>query len=251
MARRPDFIHFMVEAIPHAIYNALEKNDQELLRGLQAFEATIWTKIRGCESVLVTLIGKVFEQYDPQNPKLDRASKIGVRMNLLVKACGDLGLFQRFTTDLLGYGFIDIRKDESTGNDYVVLTPIWDPVMEDMKRTGREVYTFSSSIGKLLGIGFLKQGLASLRPLLLMSARAINKGGELTLDEAKRAWLDAGGQERKFYEFLRRDNRKAEEIRLIALNDGDKIILNRQVLRAYPLLNTIARQIYQSRQVGP
>ena len=240
-----DFISFMVEALPYAIRRALEENDQELLRGLQAFEITIWTKVRGCESFLVTLIGKVFERLDFENPQLDTASKIGIRMNILVNACGDLGLFQKFTIHLLEHGFIEIRNDPSTGNDYVLLTPIWNPTLEDMKRTGREVYTFSSSIGKLLGMGFLKQGLASFRPLLLMTVRAIDNGGEISMDEARRAYLDAGGQERKFYEFLRRDNRKAEEIRLVALNDGKRIMISRHVLRAYPLLNRLAQQLYR------
>ena len=244
-----DFIPYMVHALPLAIHRALENNDQELLRGLQAFEVTIWTRVRACESFLATLIGKVFEQLDLQNPKLDAASKIGIRMNILVKACGDLGLFQAFTEHLLDHDFIAITKDENTRNDYVVLTPIWNPILVDMKRTGREVYTFSSSIGKLLGLGFLKQGLASFRPLLLMAKKAIDAGGELTMTEARHAWLDAGGQERKFYEFLRRDNRKAEEIRMVALNDGKRIIISRHVLRAYPLLNRLAQQLY--RRVGP
>lgn len=51
-----DFISFMMEEIPYAIHKALKDNDQELLRGLQAFEVTIWTRVRGCESLLSTLI---------------------------------------------------------------------------------------------------------------------------------------------------------------------------------------------------
>jgi len=246
-----DFIFFMVRAVPHTVFKALKDNDQELLRGLQAFEITIWTKPRGCESLLSTLIGKVSEVLDFQNPQLDRASKIGIRMSNLVKACGDLGLFQDFMQHLLDHGFVTIERDTAVGEDYVRLSPIWDPVVEDIRRNGREGYTFGSSVGKLLGLGFLEEGLATFRPLLQMASKAVRKNGELSMDEARSAWLDAGGQERKFYEFLKRDSAKAEEIRMLAFNDASKIIISRQVLRAYPVLNSLAQQLYQEEGLGP
>jgi len=239
-----DFIHYYIAALPHAVYRALENNDEDLLRGLQAYEISIWTGIRGCESYLVTLIGKVFERLNFDNPNLDLASNIRIPAYEMLRACGDLRTFELFSRGLQNLGFVETRSDPT--GDFTHLTPISNTVLENMKRTGIESYSFASSLGKLLGLGIIRKGLASFRPLLLMSARALNNDGELPLDQALRAYLDAGGQERKFYEMLRRDSRKAEEIRLIAINDGDRVILHRHVLRAYELLREIALDLYRT-----
>ena len=65
-----------IEALGPVVRQALEMNDVELLRGLEAFDVTLWTHVHGAESIISVFVGKTLERLDPSSEDFDRVEKI-------------------------------------------------------------------------------------------------------------------------------------------------------------------------------
>lgn len=235
-----------IEALGPLIRQALETNDVDLLRGLEALDVSVWTRIHGAESIISVFVGKALERLDLSNSDLDRADKIIVNpweLRATLRGLSRRGL-SAFLAGLIQLGLINEKYDPETGRLLgYSLSPVWNARINEMRERGREAAVFASAIGRLLGLSLLGQGVASFRPVIVALGHAEKNDGKIGVDEMRGIYVGSEGgrlAERKFYELTRRDNKKDPEIRLIASNDGGTIIFNPPVLRVHRLLNEIA-----------
>ena len=235
-----------IEALGPVIRQALEVNDVELLRGLEAFDVTLWTHVHGAESIISVLVGKTLERLNPSSKDFDRVEKIIINPYELRRALRGLSRTRitSFVAGLIEFGLVNENYDPETGKFLgYSLSPIWNATIYDMRERGKEVYVFASAIGRLLGLSLLGQGVSSFRPVMVALSHAEKNDGKVSVDEMRRIYVGSEGgrlAERKFYELTRRDSKKDPEIRLIASNDGETIIFNPPVLRVHRLLNEMA-----------
>ena len=235
-----------IEALAPVIRQALETNDVDLLRGLEALDVSLWTMVHGAESLISVFIGKALERLDLSSSDRDRADKIVVTPQELRFSMRGLSRvrLREFLAGLIKLGFINENYDPETG-DFIgySLSSVWNTRINEMREKGKEAAIFASAIGRLLGLSLLGQGVSSFRPIIVALSHAEKNDGKIGVDEMKGIYVgSAGGRlaERKFYELTRRDNKKDPDIRLIASNDGKTIIFNPPVLRVHRLLNEVA-----------
>ena len=235
-----------IEALGPLIRQALETNDTEILRGLEALDVSLWTHIHGAESVISVLVGKALERLDPSSSEFDRADKIVINPYELKRALRGLSRrrITHFLAGLIRLGLLDEKYDRETGRLLgYSLSSVWNARINDMRERGKEAAVFTSAMGRLLGLSLIGQGVSSFRPIMVALSYAEKNDSKISVVEMRRIYVGSEGgrlAERKFYEMTRRDNKKDPEIRLIASNDGKTIIFNEPVLRVHRLLNEIA-----------
>jgi len=233
-------------------------------------EVTIWSKVRGAESVICTIITNAYDSIDPTDPSKDKASKIktvimdklrddwqGISKENVFEAVDEL--------TRLGLAKFEIAEDS---DEYgkpkkrlhaVYLTPIWDDILDEMITGHEECYIFASSIGKLIGLsiagrnpdasGRYTYGLGSWKPVARVCGKAsAAPDGRIKKDEMEDIFIESTSHgKRKYNELRQRDKAKAKEIRFILDDSGGYVTINRDAILAYTRVRDRAMERFVDR----
>ncbi|MBU4502267.1 MAG: hypothetical protein KKA79_06730 [Nanoarchaeota archaeon] len=254
MPSQETWFKYLISALAPTLTESLRSGDTDVLEGLQAIDTTIWMGVRASESIMNHLVRETLKKMDPRDP--EGAHKVkheiltvrnswrglqwhGVQNTLLTLR--QLGLI-RIYKDLE-----DIKEDGAIKAGYqdITLSPIWDPVIYEIKKSGIQRTIFGSIMGKLIGLTVAGKGVNALKLPVLIAKKAESNGGkipETEIEEIVNASIREG--ERAFTDFEARDALKPENIRFFQKYDGEDAYVNPKVFIALKRLNAIALEIY-------
>jgi len=240
------------ETMLDIILDLLERNDLDLLRGIQTFDSALdYPGVMGMEAIMTVLFNEsinapaeakqiredlatkgteiytmgMYETLEKRAERLEKGlvpfSRVTSALKGLRSAVEDLYMLQKL-------GLIEVERMESEMEPtHIRLSDIWNGAIEDIIRQGREATIFGSAMGRILSVAIHKKGFTSLIPLIHAYLLADRQGGELgTQQFLERCCPRVRRPYRFFTNLLERDKKKVDDIKAFTFNDGTRMIMN-------------------------
>lgn len=264
-----DFWEYHPQALSDLILEALEKEDRELLRGLQCFsEATEWAGIQGMEKIVNTLFEKSLEKrkeaeeyknrlvvngnhyeeigvYEALERRVNNLMKMEIPFLELKQACQlTKNQFLENLNMLEKNGFIETNRTRYWDSSVMWLPKrYWEWVVEDVFRSGKSADIFISSLSKMIAYASKNKTIKTLQ--VIVNVLNKHKDGEITLTEFGEAYAEKRLPYGAMANFIERDSKKAEDIRAITSRDENKLFFNREMLRANEMWRERAWELHR------
>lgn len=249
------------KALNELILESLEKEDYSFLRGIQAFsEATRYAKLQGMETLMDTIFeeavkarkeAKDMEYKLQENP--DEHKDVSLAMSKRIKhlkngeipysriksACSSMNhsSFLEYLEYLERNGYIE-KNDSSDWVNATIRLPnrYWDGIIEDRMKKGQEDSVYSSALATMIAHTsyITKRGNRKTIKTLKVLSLILNKydEGEISKKKLKEEYNNMGLSTRKLNAFLKRDQGKDDQISAIETDNEEKVVFNREMVRA-------------------
>lgn len=254
----------LIETILSIITEAMDREDFDLLRGIQAFDVSVWAGTQGMENILSVIFEfsmkirkeaqKLRERltndeehyrrlgaYDAMMKRLQKLEMGEIALWRIRQACMGLRNVTEQIRALNNDGLVELRGT-NIDNATVSLTPRWDGIIDNLSTKGIESEIFISALGKMIAIGIHKKGIGSLIPHLLCMIRAQETDGEISYLELEQRYAQEGFKYYQMAAIFKRDNKKDESIRLIGFHNEDRVQYTEHAMRAHRLWLERARE---------
>lgn len=276
---KSDFFGDHILALADVAYDALEKDDVEILQGLQAHAISLWTWTITGSALLSYLIRRTVEErikkkeqrkkwelekYPVSKEEKEELynDKIWLKFSDLRDATTNISTVVIFIKGWEARKFIDVIDKNPEGYEedprgvYISLASIWNKVLSRLERNKKETQAFSEATGKLLTLPILKDagysfaGVRTYKPMALLASRVKDDETPITIDAVKDIFDECGLPIGKFYQMESYDNQRDPSIRFIKKNTGKEIYLQRHVIRARKLIHQRALEIARKRRLS-
>lgn len=263
------------ETLLDLIMDALERNDLDVLMGIQTFDAAIsFSGSMSIESIIAFLFVNgvnapaeakqireelagsegenlyIMGMYDSRKQEAERLENRLVPYSNIISASKGLRNAVKDLSILQELGIIKVERDEQTGEIYVGLSEMWDGILDDIARTGREAGVYGSAMGRILSIAIHKKGFTSLIPLIHAYLLAIKNGKITNQDFLEKCCPRIHRPYRFFMNLIDRNWTKVDDIKVFKFWDGQRIILNPSGIRAVKVWRTLANARSMTRTYG-
>lgn len=249
------WLRTLIKAILSLFAEALRNNDDTMIRAIQACESTVWMKTRPGQSVVSCLINSTLDKMDLSDAEKRFAHNI--RLDIEDDLLPWLGGLSRKwvvkTLDaLLEHGLIKRYReveDEMLGEytTKISLTRGWDRLLKSMKEEGKARTVYTESLGKMIALATLEEGVSSLIPVVRIINVARSHGGSITDEQTLNICMAYGRKYRRYTDMIAHDHNKPEDIQLFSKGVGSSRRVNQIVFRMWDRWREIALELWRKR----
>lgn len=265
-----DMFDAYIKTVCDIICKAMEDEDFEILRGIQSFDLSPWIGLRGIQAIISVIVdlcvasnpfrygfekrygmdSKELGIYDKVKERFDLEKEGKITFGVLRYALGTLSNKMQRLQKLAEKGLIKIEPSGGITDDTIIsLSKIWDPFIEIMIKNEIDMKIFVGSLGKMIALGLEEKGIRFLKPIIRAVNRASeNVENEIPFDDFFDLYIDSGLPYYYLTLFIRSDERKNENIRLVAYRDNERIIFNKHAIRAFEIWRTVAQNYLLERR---
>ena len=252
-----------VKTICHVIYEAMQDENYDILRGLQSFDLSPWIGLRGVQAIISVIVDLAIasnpfkygfkERYGEEDKELGIYDRIKERFDLekegkityltLRHALGGISKKRWRLMKLAELGLIKIEPSGViTDESIIYLTKLWNPFIEMIIKDEIEIKVFVGSLGKMIALGIEEKGIRFLKPIIRGLNRASeNEHFEIPFEDFFELYIESGLAYYYLPLFIKSDETKRDDIKLIAYYDKEKIAFNRHSIRAMERWRDAAR----------